>query len=145
MFFDGRKIGRPIDVRVSGPGAKIPHLERNAGIGRRCGIDIEVRGVRYFRYWPTSPGCALEYSSTGCEGPERPMMTTTEVAGAIWKQAAESRSATPRAVQCNLRWGGRSGAWGIEGIPAHCRYEGGQRAQRRAWALSEGDLDGFVA
>lgn len=76
MSFDARKIGRPIDVRGGGPGAKVPHLERNAGIGRKCGIDTEVRGVQYFRYWPTSTGCAPNIHRLGVEGTETPMMTT---------------------------------------------------------------------
>lgn len=127
---------------------KMPHLERNAGIGRKCSIDTEVRGVRYFRYWPRSPGCALEYSSTGCGGTGETDDDDTW-AQWYWRADSQSHSVTPGPVQCNLRCLRRSGACRVKDRLTLCRMwmrmwrsvsSGTSQAHQ-----AEGDLDSFVA
>jgi hypothetical protein len=88
----------------------------------------------------------VEIHRLGMKGPERPMMTTTKIARAVWKQAAESRSATPRGL-CNVTSDGADGA----GHAASKAYrhiadtKEGSGLRDEQGALSEGDLDGFVA
>ena len=62
--------------------------------------------MRYFRDWLASPLHAVGIHRLGTDGPERPTMTTTARSRRL---ETTERSATPRAMQCNLDGGVRRG------------------------------------